>query len=114
MGLTPTLTMQFRPPQPDTNPNIRKYNAAEKRKRAAPTRFRRSVAPKPNAAMCPPALVLKSPANIKPKTNAPENRSQPLEKAPVCKSTPWSGMGKMSGNLFEDRNCLLPQIIWTM
>ena len=27
---------------------------------------------------------------------------------PVCKSTPWPGTGKMSGNLFEDRNWLLP------
>ena len=27
--------------------------------------------------------------------------------APICKSTPWPGAGKMSGNLFEDRNWLL-------
>ena len=26
---------------------------------------------------------------------------------PVCESTPWPGTGKMSGNLFEDRNWLL-------
>ena len=26
----------------------------------------------------------------------------------VCEGTPWSGTGKMSGNLFEDRNWLLP------
>ena len=32
----------------------------------------------------------------------------------VCESTPWPGMGKMSGNLFEDRNWLLHQTIWTM
>ena len=25
-----------------------------------------------------------------------------------CESTPWPGAGKMSGNLFEDRNWLLP------
>ena len=31
---------QFRPPLPDTNPNIRKDNAAEKRKRAMPKRIR--------------------------------------------------------------------------
>ena len=35
--------------------------------------------------------------------NVPD--SQPV---PVCKSTPWPGAGKMSGNLFEDRNWLLP------
>ena len=32
----------------------------------------------------------------------------PLEKAPVYESTPWPGAGRMSGNLFEDRNWLLP------
>ena len=31
---------------------------------------------------------------------APENRPPPLEKAQVCKSTPWPGTGRMSGNLF--------------
>ena len=32
----PIPTSQFRPPLPDTNPNIRKVNAVEKRKRATP------------------------------------------------------------------------------
>ena len=27
---------------------------------------------------------------------------------PVCKSTLWPGAGRLSGNLFEDRNWLLP------
>ena len=31
-----------------------------------------------------------------------------MEDVPVCKSTPWPGAGKMLGNLFEDRNWLLP------
>ena len=34
--------------------------------------------------------------------------SQPPPSVPVCKSTPWPGAGKMSGNLFKDRNWLLP------
>ena len=73
------------------------------RKRAAPSkRFRPSTAPKPGkAATQPPATASKVP-------EAPENRSPPLEKAQVCKSTPWPGTGRMSGNLFEDRNWLLP------
>ena len=29
------------------------------------------------------------------------------ENVPVCESTPWPGAGKVSGNLFEDRNRLL-------
>ena len=36
MGPTPTPASQFRPPLPNTNPNIIKDNAAEKRKRAVP------------------------------------------------------------------------------
>ena len=36
----PVPVSQFRPLLPDTNPNIRKDNATEKRKRAAPKRFR--------------------------------------------------------------------------
>ena len=49
MGPIPQPTSsQYRPPQPDTNPKVRKDNAAEKRKRAVPTkRFRPSTAPKP-------------------------------------------------------------------
>ena len=104
MGPIPQPTSsQYRPPQPDTNPKVRKDNAAEKRKRAVPTkRFRPSTAPKPiEIAVQPPATVTKVP-------EAPENGPPPLEKAPVCKSTPWPGAERMSGNLFEDRNWLLP------
>ena len=108
MGPIPIPTNQFRPPQPDTNPNVRMNNASEKRKRAVPKKFRPSAAPKPNADVPLPATVSKPPANVKPKTDVPENRPPPLEYVPVCKSTPWPGTGKMSGNLFEDRNWLLP------
>ena len=48
----PVLASQFRPPLPDTNPNIRKDNAAENSKRAAPKRFR-PLAPKPTAMHLP-------------------------------------------------------------
>ena len=94
---------QYRPPQLDTNLKVRKDNAAEKRKRAVPTkRFRPSTVPKPGkAAMQTPVTASKVP-------EAPENRPPSLEKAQVCESTPWPGAGRMSGNLFEDRNWLLP------
>ena len=111
MGPIPQPTSsQYRPPQPDTNPNVRKDNAMEKRKRAVPTkRFRPSAAPKPSeTAVCPPATVSKAPVNVKPQTDAPEIRPPPLENTPVCESTPWPGAGGMSGNLFEGRNWLLP------
>ena len=96
----PIPANQFRPPLLDTNPNIRKDNAAEKRKRAVPKRFRPATT-KPTT-MCPPL----SEAPPKPKNDVPD--SQPPLSVPVCESTPWPGTGKMSGNLFEDRNRLLP------
>ena len=103
MGLIPAS--QFSTLLPDTNPNIKKDNAAEKRKKTVPKRFRPSAAPKPTTKQ-PPATVSQAPA--KPKTDVPENRPLPLENAPVCKSAPWSATGKVSGNLFEDRNWVLP------
>ena len=48
MGPIPTPGSQFRPPLPDTNPNIRKDKVTEKRKRATPKKFR-PVTPKPTA-----------------------------------------------------------------
>ena len=104
---------QYRHPQPDTNPNVRKDQATEKRKRVTPTkRFRDNTAVKPNetAAYYPPTIP-KAPTNIKPQAQegTPENRPPPLEDGPVCKSTPWPGAGKISGNLFEERkDWLLP------
>ena len=111
MGLIPQpASSQYRPPQLDTNPNVRKDTATEKRKRAVPTkRFRPSTAPKPSrTAACLPATVSKAPANVTPQTDTSENRPPPLEDVLVCKSTPWPCAGKMSGNLFEDRNWLFP------
>ena len=111
MGPIPQpASSQYRPPQQDTNPNVRKDNTVEKRNRAVPTkRFRPGTAPKPSeTATCPLATVFKAPVNVTPQTDASENRPSPLENAPVHKSTPWPGAGRMSGNLFEDRNWLLP------
>ena len=111
MGPIPQpASSQCRPPQLDTNPEVRKDNATEKRKKAAPTKsFRPSTALKPGeTAMQPPVTVSKVPVSVKPQTDAPEKRPSPLEKAQVHKSTPWPGAGRMSGNLFEDRNWLLP------
>ena len=96
----PAPISQFRPPLPDTNPNIRKDNATEKRKRAAPKRFRPAT-PKPTTTCLPLPE-----APPKPKNDVLD--SQPLPSVTVHESTPWPGAGKMSGNLFEDRNYLLP------
>ena len=104
---------QYRPPQPDTNPNIRKDKATEKRRRAVPTKgFRPYTAHKPSeAATCLPTSISKAQINVKSQAqeDASENRPPPLEDAPVHKSIPWPSIGKMSGNLFEERkDWLLP------
>ena len=70
MGPIPQPTSsQYRPPQPNTNPNVRTDNAMEKRKRVTPTkRFRPSTAPKPSeTAVQSPATVSKAPVNVKTK-----------------------------------------------
>ena len=45
MGPIPTPGSQFRPPLPDTNPNIRKDTVTEKRKRATPKKNFRPAMP---------------------------------------------------------------------
>ena len=73
MGSIPQpASSQYRPPQLDTNANVRKDNTVEKRKRAAPTkRFRPSTTPKPSeTTACPPATISKAPINVKPQTDA--------------------------------------------
>ena len=68
MGPIPQPTSnQYRPPQSDTNPNVRKDKATEKRKRAVPTkRFRPNTASRPSeTAMCPPTTISKAPINVK-------------------------------------------------
>ena len=47
--------------------------------------------------MCPPL------------PQAPPKPESSASSAPVREDTPWPGAGKMSGNLFEDRNWLLPK-----
>ena len=93
MGPITTPSSPFRPPLPDTNPNMRKDNVTEKRKRATPKKKFKPATPKP-AAECP--ALLEAPPKLTPSV-------------PVRESTPWPGTGKMSGNLFEDRNWLIPQ-----
>ena len=96
--IIPALVSQFRPPLPETNPNIRKGDSTEKRKRATPKKRFRSATPRATA-MHPPLL------QAIPK---PTNNTSP---APVTvrEDTPWPGTGKMVGNLFEEINWVLPQ-----
>ena len=98
MGPIPTPSSQFRPPLPDTNPNIRKETVREKRKRSHAQEEVQTSNPQAYHSACPPLPE----ALPKPKSDAP------LPSVPVQESTPWSGTGKVSGNLFEDRNWLSP------
>ena len=113
MGLKPqSPSIQFRPFQPDTNPNARKDGkVTEKGMRMAPTkRFKAKIAVKPKsdeATVQPPVTVLKAPTDLENQTSSlegtPENRPPPLVDAPICTGTPWPKAGKMLGNLFETR-----------
>ena len=96
MGPIPTPGSQLWPPLPDTNPNIRKDNVTENEREPTPKKLR-PVTPKPTT-VHPPLPE----APPKPKNDAP------LPSVPAQESTPWPGAGKMSGNLFQDRNWLLP------
>ena len=95
----PIPASQFRPQLPDTNTNIRKDNAMEKRKRATPKMFR--------PATLKPTTMHPSLPKAPPKPQNDVLDSHPLPSVPVHKSTPWAGVSKMSGNLFEDGNWLL-------
>ena len=88
---------QFRPPLPDTNPYVRKDDVTEKRKRSTPKKFRPAT-PKPTTVHLPLPEAPPKPKN-----------SAPLPSVPAREDTPWPGTSKMLGNLFEDRNWLLPK-----
>ena len=118
LGPIPQSSNQYRPSQPDTNPNVRKpTKTTEKRKRVAPTkRFKANIAMKLNAdgaTTQPPVAISKAPTNFKiqapSQEGTPENRPLPLEDVPICTCTPWPKGGKMLGNLFKARkDWLLP------
>ena len=94
--IIPAPANQFRPPLTETNPNIRKNDMAEKRMRATPKKKFRPANPKITT-MCPPLL------------EAPPKPRSSASSAPMREDTPWPGAGKVSGNLFKDRNWLLPK-----
>ena len=94
--IIPAMVSQFRPPLPETNPHFKKSDTTEKRKRATPKKKFRPATPRV-AMMCPPLPQ----APLKPSSNT--------SSAPVREDTQWPGTGKMSGSLFEDRNCPLPK-----
>ena len=87
---------QFRPPLLETNPNVRKNDVTEKRKRATPRKMFRQATTKITTT-CPPL------------TEAPPKPKNSTLSVPVREDTPQPSAGKMLGNPFEDRNWLLPK-----
>ena len=96
--IIPALANQYRLSLPEMNPNVKKGNATEKRRTVTPKRKFRLVVPKATVTHSP---LQKTPP--KPASNAAA-ASMPMM---VSQDTPWPGAGKMSGNLFQDRNWLL-------
>ena len=96
--IIPAPVSQFRPPLPETNPNIRKGDTTEKRMRATPQKKFRPATPRVMVT-CPPLL------------QAPPKPTNSASSAPVTvrEDTPWPSTGKMLGNLFEERNWVLPK-----
>ena len=100
---------QFRPPQPNTNPQVRKESKVrEKRKRLIPTmKYKAKVVARPdpiNVTVQPPKTNSNAPVNFenqKPSTS--ENNPPLLENTPLHTITPWPEAGKMSGHPFELR-----------
>ena len=98
--IIPALANQYRPPLPEINPNVIKGNATKKRKTVTPKRRFRPATPKATA------MHLSLPqAPPKPTSNAATASASAM----VREDIPWPGAGKMSGNLFQDRNWLLPK-----
>ena len=89
----PAPNGQFRPLLPETNPNFLKNENVEKRKTPMPKRKLRPATP--GVTMMHPPL-----------PQAPPKSSNNIP-ATIKEDTPWPGTGKMSGNLFDDRNWLL-------
>ena len=98
--IIPAPASQYRLPLPEMNPNVRKGNATEKRKTVTPKKRFRPATPKATA-MYPPLPE----APPKPTINA-ATASVP---GTVRQDTPWPSTGKMSSNLFQDRNWFFPK-----
>ena len=92
----PAPNSQFRPLLPEMNPNFHRNDNTDKRKRATPKRKFKSITPRV-AAMCHPL------------PQAPPKPSNNMSLTPAWEDIPWPSTHKTSGNLFKDRNWLLPK-----
>ena len=106
--IIPALVSQFRAPLPEINPNIRKGDSTQKRRRASPKKRFKPATPKATV-VCPPLLQTAATPRVTvacppfPQT-APKPTNGAHDAVTVREDTPWPSAGKMSGNLFEERN----------
>ena len=108
--IIPAPVSQFRPPLPETNPNIRKGDSTEKRRRASPKKRFRPATPKATMA-CPP--LLQTAATSRSTTvhppflqTAPKPTNGADDAVTVREDTPWPSTGKMSGTcLRKETGC---------
>ena len=103
--IIPALVSQFRPPLPETNPNIRKGDSIEKRRRASPKKRFRPATPKATVACPPLSQTVATPraavAHPPCLQTTPKPTNGTDDAVTVREDTPWPSAGKMSGNLFE-------------
>ena len=109
--MSPIPASQFRPLLPDTNPNIRKDNATEKRKRAMPKRFGPSTAPNPTTTQAPATV---SQATVNPKTDVPENKPPPWRMFQFARALHGLAQEKCQVTFLKTEIGYSHQIIWTM
>ena len=110
--IIPAPVSQFRPPLPETNPNIRKGDSTEKR-RASPKKRFRPATPKATV-VCPPLLQTVATPRVTAVhppflQTAPKPTNGADDAVTVREDTPCPSIGNMSGNLFEERNWVLPK-----
>ena len=105
-----TQSNQSRPPQPNTNPHVRRESKAtkKKRKRLIPTKkYKVKVVARPdpsNVTAQPPQTNAKATVHSEgQKYSTSENNPPTIRKCPSLHYTPWPKAGKMSRNLFELR-----------
>ena len=98
--IIPAPSNQYRLPLPEMNPNVRKGSATEKRRTVTPRRRFKPATPKATAKCLPLPQ-----APPKPNSNAATASVPTMVRQDIA----WPGIGKMSDNLFQDRNWLLPK-----
>ena len=100
--IIPAPVSQFRPPLPETNPNIRKGDTTEKRKRATPKKKFRPATPR--------ATLTHSPL-----PQAPPKPTNSASSAPVTvrEDTPWPAQAKCRVTFLKKETGYFQKTIWS-